>query len=224
MSALQRRFERRREAIAASVVPGANTAASSADDPGEERIRPLLALLEVLESRYPDLAGHGELVGAYSVITGESLGLDYDRVDCLLLAGTLHDLGKLVLDEDVLSEPGPLDSAQWRQVMRHPELGADLLAASNLDQIGRWILAHHERPDGEGYPYRLAGSEIPLEARVLAVADSYDAMRTDRVYRAAMSHEQAVEELRRNSGTQFDGGVVEALLAALNALEADATR
>ncbi len=182
------------------------------------RLRPLLALLDVLEDRYPDLAGHGELVGGYAAITGEELGLSDEMVECLLLAGTLHDLGKLVLDEEVLREPGPLDEEQWREVMRHPELGADLLVAANLDEIARWVLAHHERPDGNGYPFGVDDAEIPLEAKILAVADSYDAMRTDRIYRAAMSHEQAVEELHRGTGTQFDGRVVEAFLRALASL------
>jgi HD-GYP domain-containing protein (c-di-GMP phosphodiesterase class II) len=183
------------------------------------RLKPLLTLLELLESRYPDLAGHGELVGAYCVVTAEAMQMSHDHVDCMLLAGTLHDLGKLVLDDEVLLEPGPLNDDQWRQVMRHPELGADLLVASNLDEIARWVLAHHERVDGRGYPFGLCGDEIPLEAKILAVTDSYDAMRTHRVYRAAMSHEQAVEELRRNVGSQFDGFVVEAFLDALDSLD-----
>jgi HD-GYP domain-containing protein (c-di-GMP phosphodiesterase class II) len=182
------------------------------------KVRPLLALLDVLEKRYPDLAGHGEVVGGYAAITGEELGLSDEMVDCLMLAGTLHDLGKLVLDEDILREPGPLDEVQWREVMRHPELGADLLAASNLDEIARWVLAHHERPDGHGYPFGLDDAEIPLEAKIITVADSYDAMRTDRIYRSAMSDEQAVEELHRGTGTQFDAAVVEAFLRALASL------
>ena len=194
---------------------------STIDDPTIEgaQLKPLLTLLDLLEDRYPELAGHGELVGAYSVITAEALQMSHEAVDCMLLAGTLHDLGKLVLDDEVLLEPGPLDDEQWRQVRRHPELGADLLVAANLDTIARWVLAHHERPDGQGYPFGLTGEEIPLEARILAVADSYDAMRTERVYRHAMSHEQAVEELRRNCGAQFDSVVVEAFLSALETLE-----
>ena len=183
------------------------------------RLKPLMTLLELLENRYPDLAGHGELVGSYCVITAEAMQMSHDRVDCMLLAGTLHDLGKLVLDDEVLCEPGPLSQEQWRQVQRHPELGADLLAASNLDEIARWVLAHHERVDGRGYPFGLTGNEIPLEAKILSVADSYDAMRTERVYRAAMSHEQAVEELRRNVGAQFDGDVVESFLSAVDSLD-----
>ena len=186
------------------------------------QLRPLLAILGMLEGRYSDLVGHGELVGAYSVIAGEALGLPVEKVDWLLLAGTLHDVGKLVLDEEVLLEPGPLDDEQWRQVRRHPELGADLLAAANLDEVASWVLTHHERPDGQGYPFGLSGDLIPLEARILSVADSYDAMRTDRVYRGAMSHEQAVEELRRNQGTQFDAEVVGAFLEALAFLDAPA--
>jgi HD-GYP domain-containing protein (c-di-GMP phosphodiesterase class II) len=182
------------------------------------QLRPLLNLLELLETQAPDLAGHGELVGAYAVITGEALGLEHDTVDCLLLAGTFHDVGKLALDPEIFFEQGPLNAEQWVQVQRHPELGANFLGSASLDEIARWVLAHHERPDGLGYPLGLRVEEIPLEAKILAVADSYDAMRTERVYRAAMSHEQAEEELRRNRGRQFDEDVVDALLNALDEL------
>jgi HD-GYP domain-containing protein (c-di-GMP phosphodiesterase class II) len=210
MSATERRaFERAGEA-------GVSDAARAAES---AQLRPLLNLLGVLETQAPDHAGHGDLVGAYCVITGESLGLDHDRVDSLLLAGTFHDIGKLSLDAEILAEQGPLNTQQWIQVQRHPELGADFLVSAGLGEISRWVLAHHERPDGLGYPFGLRDAEIPLEAKILAVADSYDAMRTERVYRAAMSHEQAVEELRRNCGTQFDSEVVDAILRALAGLE-----
>src|SRR3712207_2615032 len=99
---------------------------------------------------------------------------------------------------------------------RHPEIGARILRGANLDDIGEWVLAHHERPDGQGYPNRLSGSDIPLEARILAVADAYEAMTSDRVYRPALTPEAARAELVRCSGTQFDSRVVEAFCALLD--------
>ena len=98
---------------------------------------------------------------------------------------------------------------------KHPEIGARVLAAANLDDISGWVVAHHERPDGQGYPAGLAGDEIPLESRILAVADSFEAMTSDRVYRRAIPLPAAVAELRKHSGAQFDSGVVEAFLATL---------
>jgi len=101
-------------------------------------------------------------------------------------------------------------------VMRHPQIGTDLLVSSNLDDIARWVLAHHERPDASGYPHGADGEAIPLEARILAVADAYDAMRTDRVYQQGCTHEKSAKELRRCAGSQFDPDVVEAFLRALD--------
>ena len=122
-----------------SPAPAQERAAEVAEVEGAS-LRPLLAILDLLEGRYADMEGHGDLVGSYSVITGEALGLDYDRVNNLLLAGTLHDVGKLVIEEEVLLEPQPLDDDQWRQVQRHPQLGSDLLIAANLDDIAAWVL------------------------------------------------------------------------------------
>ena len=98
---------------------------------------------------------------------------------------------------------------------RHAEIGARILANARLADIGEWVLAHHERPDGYGFPFGIANGDIPLEARILAVADAYEAMTSDRAYRAAMSPEAARDELLRNAGTQFDARVVEAFLTAL---------
>jgi len=141
------------------------------------------------------------------------LGLDPGR---LRLAGLLHDVGKIGVHDGILSKSGPLDEEEWVEMRTHPEVGARLLARPEFEDLGTWIVAHHERPDGTGYPFALAGEEIPLEARVLAVADAYEAMTTDRAYRAAIGVESARAELLENAGSQFDAEVVEALLRALD--------
>lgn len=179
------------------------------------RLKPLLVLNDVLERRYVDLADHGERVARFTESTAEELGLDPGSAEPLKLAGLLHDLGKVGVRSAVLEKPGRLTKLEWDEVCQHPEIGANLLTTSNLDRISDWVLAHHERPDGGGYPHGRGDAEIPIEAKILAVADAYDAMVTERVYRRAMTHEEAAAELRRCGGTQFDSQVVEAFLRAL---------
>ena len=117
----------------------------------------------------------------------------------------------------MLKKPGALTDEEWAEMRRHPELGARILDHANLRDISAWVLAHHERIDGRGYPHGLAGDAIPLEARILAVADAYEAMTADRAYRAALGHDAAQQELRDGSGTQFDPAVVEAFLRGAHA-------
>ena len=178
-------------------------------------VKPLLVLTQTLEERYSDLAHHGRSVAAYCAITARELGLGPEAVERVALAGELHDVGKVGVADEILRKPEPLSTEEWKQVMRHPQIGADLLFSSNLDDIAQWVLAHHERPDSSGYPHGADGEEIPLEAKILAVADAYDAMRTERVYRRGYTHEESAEELRKCAGSQFDPEVVEAFLSAL---------
>lgn len=182
-------------------------------------IKPLLVLTETLEERYSDLAHHGRSVGAFCAVTARELGLENQAVERVALAGELHDVGKVGVAEEILRKPEPLSTEEWEQVMRHPQIGADLLVSSNLDDIAAWVLAHHERPDASGYPHGADEDEIPLEARIIAVADAYDAMRTDRVYKPALSHAEAATELRKCAGSQFDPEVVEAFLRGLDRVE-----
>ena len=108
----------------------------------------------------------------------------------------LHDIGKIGVPDSILRKPGPLTDDEYDEMQKHAELGARILAGANLEDISAWVLAHHERPDGRGYPHGLATQDIPLEAKILAVADSYEAMTSDRVYRMAMATTPRSEELR----------------------------
>jgi diguanylate cyclase (GGDEF)-like protein/putative nucleotidyltransferase with HDIG domain len=176
----------------------------------------ILALAEVIDIRDEGTAAHSETVGRYAGAIARELGLGADVVERVRFGGIVHDVGKIGIPDSVLRKPGWLTEDDWREMRRHPEIGARILRGANLDDIADWVLSHHERPDGEGYPHGLSGNDIPLEARVLAVADAYEAMTSDRVYRPALRAESAREELLRCAGTQFDGRVVAAFLTVLD--------
>ena len=124
----------------------------------------------------------------------------------------LHDVGKLGVPDHILHKPGPLTEDEYAEMQGHAELGARMVAAAGMEDISRWVLAHHERPDGRWYPHGLTGDAIPLEARILAAGDAFEAMIADRPYRSAPGRAFAIAELQRGAGTQFDPEVVEALL------------
>jgi HD-GYP domain-containing protein (c-di-GMP phosphodiesterase class II) len=147
---------------------------------------------------------------------GREVGLPDQRIARLRLAGMLHDIGKVGIADSILDKPGPLSPSEWDQVRRHPEMAARILAARELTDIREWVLARHEQPDGHGYPRGLSGDQIPLESRILAVAESFDAMTSERPYRSARTSEEAIAEMGRYSGSQFDGAVVDALVRALD--------
>jgi len=180
--------------------------------------QPLLELIRVLEERYRDLAFHGRSVSGYAAMTARELDLGAEQAERISLAGELHDVGKVGVDEVILRKPSKLSEDEWTQIERHPQIGADLLVGANLDDVALWVLAHHERPDGKGYPHGSAAKQIPVEAKILAVADAYDAMRSDRVYKEGMGHEAAAEEILGQAGAQFDAEVAEAFLQALSRL------
>lgn len=181
----------------------------------ENGTRVLLTLVDILESHHPELSLHGQEVGRHSALTAHQLGMSDSHAERVGIAGTLHDIGKIGIPHWVLEKPGPLTAREWEQIRAHPEIGARLLRAAGLGDIAAWVLAHHERFDGLGYPIGLEGDEIPLEARILAVTDSYDAMTSDRTYRLALGHEQAIDELHYGAGGQFDPDVVDAFLSAV---------
>jgi HD-GYP domain-containing protein (c-di-GMP phosphodiesterase class II) len=131
------------------------------------------------------------------------------------IAGVLHDIGKLAVADAVLHKPGALTPEEWEDVRRHSEVGARILSHAGLNDVAAWVLAHHERVDGLGYPAGLEAEQIPLEARILAVADAYEAMTADRPYRRALGASRAEEELAACAGRQFDPRVVGAFRRAV---------
>jgi two-component system cell cycle response regulator len=191
---------------------------------GQLQLATVIALAEALDIRDTGTGQHSHTVGRYAELMARQLGLDEERVERVRIAGVLHDIGKIGISDAVLSKPGPLDPEEWQQVHTHPEIGARLLSPPEFDDLRGWILAHHERPDGAGYPYGLAAAQIPLEASILAVADAYEAMTADRVYRPSLGADAARAELKAGAGSQFDAEVVSAFVIALDAGRARALR
>jgi diguanylate cyclase (GGDEF)-like protein len=181
----------------------------------ELRLAAVMLLAETLDLRDAGTARHSRTVGEYARHTANELGLPPDRVERIHAAGVLHDLGKLGIADAILHKPGALDETEWKEIVRHPEIGARILEHAGMRDIAGWVRAHHERVDGRGYPTGIGGEEIPLEARILAVADAYEAMIADRPYRAGMPAATACAEIIRCAGTQFDPAVVDAFLASL---------
>ena len=174
------------------------------------------ALADVVDARDRATGSHSQAVGRYAAAIARELGLPDEVIERVRFGGIVHDVGKIAVPDAVLRKPGWLSAEDWQEMRRHPEVGARILKGAKLSDVSEWVLAHHERPDGTGYPHGLAGLEIPLEARILAVADAYEAMTSDRVYRAALPAEDARAELERCAGTQFDRLVVDAFLRVLS--------
>jgi HD-GYP domain-containing protein (c-di-GMP phosphodiesterase class II) len=160
------------------------------------------------ELRDPATRGHGDRVTALAQAIAVRLGWDGKRIEALRLGACLHDVGKLAISTRVLSKPGPLDEVEVRLVRTHPLVGARLVGSAPSGLVALpYVLYHHERWDGAGYPTGRAGEDIPLEARLLAVADAFDAMTSTRPYRLALSAERALEEIETCAGTQFDPAI-----------------
>ena len=174
----------------------------------------LAALAEAVRVRDGATAEHCQTVGRLCHATAMALGLEPAHAAEVEIAGMLHDLGKVGMPDSILRKPGPLDEDEWCEVQEHPQIGARIVAAAGMGDVANWILLHHERPDGNGYPHGLSGHEIPVEAAIVAVADAYEAMTADRVYRPALGEADARAELRAAAGTHFDARVVEAFLSA----------
>ncbi len=162
---------------------------------------------------------HAERLADLARGIGEKLDMTQRELDELELLATLHDIGKMGIDNHILDKPGPLTPEEWEEMKKHPEIGYRIAIANpGLETVAEYILSHHERWDGAGYPKGLAGEEIPIHSRILCIVDSYDAMTTDRVYRKAMSQEEAMAEIEKNAGTQFDPYLAHVLIKYLTNL------
>lgn len=191
------------------------TANGMRDVAGERFVAVVIDLADAVDLRFSGSARHAETVGRYAEMMAAELGLPEKRVERVRLAGMLHDVGKVGVPDSVLQKPAKLTDEEFGLIKRHPQLGEQILEHESLADVRSWVGAHHERPDGRGYPRGLTEREIPLEAKILAVADAYEAMTSDRAYRSALGHVAAQAELKRCSGSQFDPRVVEALLNVL---------
>ena len=174
------------------------------------------SLNATVDAKDPYTAGHSVRVQRIALAIGEQLDLSAESLDALRYAGLFHDIGKIAVPDAILAKPGALDDDEWELIKRHPANGAEIVGRLGwLATAVPLIRHHHERWDGNGYPDRLAGAAIPLEAAVVGLADAWDAMTTDRPYRSALSDDDATAELRRGRGTQFAPAVVDAFFAAL---------
>jgi HD-GYP domain-containing protein (c-di-GMP phosphodiesterase class II) len=183
------------------------------------------ALAQAIESRDPSTRGHSARVSALAEVIARRLGFPSWRLGPLRLGGFLHDVGKLNVDQAVLRKPAPLDDRERSEIRRHPIAGARLLRPfDDLRPALPYVLFHHERWDGYGYPSGRAREEIPIGVRILALADAFDAMTSTRPYRPALPFRSALAEVRACAGSQFDPAVVRAFLAAWAAGDLDEIR
>jgi diguanylate cyclase (GGDEF)-like protein/putative nucleotidyltransferase with HDIG domain len=211
-----RRLDQQGSLIDGDEISAAMASVMNPSDGVEDALETALALAETVDVRDRGVAGHSHVVGRYAKLIARELGLSDEATERIRLAGVLHDIGKVGVSRSVLQKPGPLSDDEWAAVRKHAKIGARILATPALRDISAWVLHHHERPDGGGYPDRLRGGEIALESRIIAVADAYESMTSDRVHRSALSHDEARAELLAGSGTQFDRRVVDAFTRVLD--------
>ncbi|HEY7151812.1 MAG TPA: diguanylate cyclase [Solirubrobacterales bacterium] len=192
---------------------------------GVERASPslasLMSLAEAVDRRKGSPA-NSRRVGRYAERLARELNLPEEHVERVRVAALLRDVGEVGVAESILGKAGPLTDDEREELERHPEIGARIVGAAHVGHVDEWILTHHERPDGGGYPRGLSGHQIPLEGKIVAVADAYAAMTAARPYRRPFSSKRALAELQARAGSQFDHEVVEAFLSLQGELEADA--
>jgi diguanylate cyclase (GGDEF)-like protein len=185
------------------------------------RLRAAANLASAVDARDVYAGNHSERVAELAVRLASRIGLSREELEVARLAGNLHDLGKLALPESLLQKPAPLTDPEWTVLREHASLGSRMLESLGIGSVAEWVLHHHERWDGTGYPDGLAGTDIPLGARILFVADAFDAMTSDGLYGKACSADDALSELVLCAGTQFDPEVVAALAAELDPAAAE---
>jgi len=167
------------------------------------------ALSRAAELREQNAVGHGEQCGHYSGLIARGLNLSPQEVDEVIFTGRVHDLGKLFVPDRILNKSGPLTEGEYAVIKTHPQVGAEVLRTiPQIERVAQAVEAHHEAFDGSGYPFGLKGEDIPLFARIIAVADAYTNMTTDRSFAPPKNNEQAILELGKMSGTRFDGMIV----------------
>ena len=184
------------------------------------RFRAAASLAKAVDARDVYTGSHSERVSDLAARVAERMGLAQEIVELTRLAASLHDLGKLAIPEEILRKPGPLTDPERLVLERHPQIGYRMLESLGVDPVAEWVLHHHERWDGTGYPDGLHEEDIPLGARIIFVADAFDAMTNDRVYQGKLSVGAALDELERCAGTQFDPYAVAALVSEFAPLAA----
>ena len=214
-------IKNKEQSLSISIGYGIKTASKSINDAEKEAVESLYknkmfkdqsrqnaiitSIMATLFEKSHETKEHAERIASYSRMIGEKIGLSQNLIDQLHLFSILHDIGKIGIDDRILNKPDKLTSEEWIEMKKHPEIGYRIaMSTIELKSSAEFILTHHERWDGKGYPQGLSGEEIPLLSRILGIADAYDAMTEDRIYRKAMAHEEAVAEIIKNKGTQFD--------------------
>lgn len=177
----------------------------------------IYSLAAAIDAKDPYTRGHSHRVTEYALLVGREMGLRDDRMEMLEYMAVLHDIGKIGIIDSILNKEAPLDDHEYSIIKNHPDIGAKILESTeSLKELIDGVKYHHEKFNGKGYNYGLKGKEIPIGARIIAVADSYDAMTSDRPYRKGLSHEIAMEEIFKFSGTQFDPEIVEIFTKVMN--------
>jgi len=176
----------------------------------------ITTLAAAIDAKDPYTRGHSQRVMEYTLLAGSSLSLSPEEIETLEYASILHDVGKIAIDSWILNKPESLNKLEWDVIREHPSIGANLLKGIPfLENASELVLYHHERYDGKGYPDGLKGENIPIGARLIAVADAFDTMTTDRAYRSALTVDYSINELHKCSGTQFCPVAVKAFVSGL---------